>query len=90
MCQFNFPEAYARIQEATGCRTQTELAAYLGIRQSSISDAKRRGSIPADWLLILLRRKGFNPDWMISGQGARFLIPCGCAANASADSSQYA
>ena len=46
-----FDEALERIKRATGARTQVDLAAILGIRQSSISDAKRRQSIPADWLL---------------------------------------
>lgn len=37
------------------------LSAYLGIRQSSISDAKRRVVVPAAWLLTLLTREGVNP-----------------------------
>lgn len=41
-----FQEVYDRIRCATNARTQTELAAVLEIRQSSISDAKRRNSIP--------------------------------------------
>ncbi len=45
-----FEAQYGRVFEAAGCRTQAELAAFLGIRQSSISDAKRRKSIPAEWL----------------------------------------
>lgn len=40
-----FQEVYDRIRCATNARTQTELAAVLEIRQSSISDAKRRNSI---------------------------------------------
>ena len=41
--------AYARSCEGCGMKTQTDLSAYLGIRQSSISDsdAKRRMMIPA-------------------------------------------
>ena len=35
-----FQEVYDRIRCATNARTQTELAAVLEIRQSSISDAK--------------------------------------------------
>ena len=43
--------------------------------QSSIADAKRRGSIPSDWLLMLWRKKGTNPDWILWGQGAKGLQP---------------
>lgn len=64
-----------RFFEAAGCRTQTELAKFLGIRQSSIADAKKRKAIPADWLLTLWRKKGINPDWIVTGRGARLLIP---------------
>ncbi|MCL1939914.1 MAG: helix-turn-helix domain containing protein [Desulfovibrionaceae bacterium] len=64
-----------RVFEAAGCRTQIELADFLGIKQSSISDAKRRGSIPADWLVALLRLKRVNPEWIMTGQGPRFLQP---------------
>ena len=65
----------ARVFEAAGCRTQMELAAFLGIRQSSISDAKRRGVIPSDWLLTLLRLRGVNPEWVLSGEKVRLLCP---------------
>ena len=49
----NFDEILDRIKKATGARTQVELASLLGIRQSSISDAKRRNSVPADWYMKL-------------------------------------
>ena len=62
-----FEDAVERIKKATGARTQVELAAILEIRQSSISDAKRRKSIPADWLLKLYRSHGLNPDWIMEG-----------------------
>lgn len=61
--------ALERFFEAAECRTQAELADFLGIRQSSISDAKRRGSVPAEWLLVLWRKKRVNPDWILTGQG---------------------
>jgi hypothetical protein len=57
----NFETVVDRIKEATGTRTQVELAQVLGIRQSSISDAKRRDSVPADWFLTLFREFGLNP-----------------------------
>ena len=67
-------ERFARLFEAAGCRTQTELAGVLGIRQSSVSDAKRRRSIPAHWLLKLMRTRGVNPDWILEGTGQRLLV----------------
>lgn len=68
-----FQEVYDRIRSATNARTQTELAAVLEIRQSSISDAKRRNSIPSDWYMKLFEKFGLNPDWLKSGTGPMFL-----------------
>jgi hypothetical protein len=68
-----FDEALERIKRATGARTQVDLAAILGIRQSSISDAKRRQSVPADWLLKLFRSHGLNPDWITGGEPPQVL-----------------
>ncbi len=64
-----------RVFEAADCRTQMELADVLGIRQSSISDAKRRGVIPPEWLIKLLRTRGINPEWILTGKAPRLLQP---------------
>lgn len=70
-----FDEQLERIHCSAGTRTQAQLAAFLGIRQSSISDGKKRQFIPAEWLLRLLRLKGINPDWILTGRGPRLLVP---------------
>lgn len=72
-----FP-ALQRIYDAAECRTQAELAAFLGVSQPSISIAKKRGAIPAEWLLKVLRKKGINPDWILTGQGPVNLLPKEC------------
>lgn len=68
-----FQEVYDRILHVTHARTQTELAAVLEIRQSSISDAKRRNSVPADWYMKLFEKFGLNPDWIKTGTGPMYL-----------------
>lgn len=68
-----FDEVFDRIQRATNRRTQVALAELLDIRQSSISDAKRRNSIPADWFMKLFEKFGLNPDWLKSGTGPMYL-----------------
>ena len=65
----------ARVFAAAECRTQVELADFLGIRQSSISDAKKRQAIPAEWLVKLLRLKSVNPEWILTGLGPKLLGP---------------
>ena len=59
----------------TGTRTQSQLADLLGIRQSSVSDAKRRGIIPIRWLDTLRRLKNVNPDLILDGVGSQYLAP---------------
>lgn len=65
--------ALCRVFEATNCRTQEELASLLGIRQSAISDAKRRGSVPSEWLVCLFRLRNVNPEWILTGCGPKYL-----------------
>ncbi len=70
-----FEAQYKRVFEAAGCTTQMELAAVLEVRQSSISDAKRRKHIPADWFVTLFAKKSISPQWILSGEGAQYLVP---------------
>lgn len=74
LCEW-FEEALNRIKKATGARTQVQLAEVLDVRQSSISDGKRRASIPAEWYLKLYRSHGLNPDWIEHGHEPIYLDP---------------
>ena len=58
---------FQRLFDVAGCRSQVELADFLGVRRAAISDAKRRGIIPADWLHFLQKTKGIRPEWILSG-----------------------
>lgn len=69
----SFDEQMERIKFITGKRTQNELANLLGVKQSSVSDAKRRGKIPSSWLVILMRVKNVHPEWILTGNGPYFL-----------------
>lgn len=68
-----FEAGIERIKQATGARTQVQLAEVLEVRQSSISDAKRRCSIPSDWLLKLQRVTKIHADWYLTGQEPKYL-----------------
>lgn len=70
----DFELAMERIQAITGCRTQTELGNALGIKQSSISDAKRRQVIPDGWLVTLFRCYGANPSWILGEAEYPYLV----------------
>ncbi|OQY50064.1 MAG: transcriptional regulator [Desulfobacteraceae bacterium 4572_87] len=65
-----FESFFERVTAATGIRSQTELAAVLGINRSAVTQAKKKGTIPANWVLGLSRKFGLNPDWLERGAGA--------------------
>lgn len=75
-----FTEIMDRIKSVTNTRTQVELAELLGVRQSSISDAKRRCSVPAEWVLKLYYEKRINPEWVMTGNGGKFIHETGASA----------
>ncbi len=68
----DFSAVYDRIKFATNARTQVELASVLEIRQSSISDAKRRRSIPSEWYIKLHDKFGLSLNWLRKGEGSMF------------------
>ena len=69
----SFDEQMERLFHSTKARTQAELAAVLGITQPSLSDAKKRKAIPADWLVTLMQTMRVNPEWIITGMGEAYL-----------------
>ena len=68
-----YEETMARIKTVSRTQTQTELAKLLEVSQSSVAEAKRRQSIPADWYLKLFEKLGVNPDWLKKGNGPVYL-----------------
>ena len=64
-----FDAFFARVSAATQIRSQTELADVLGINRSAITQAKKKGTIPANWILGLSRKFGLNPEWLERGTG---------------------
>lgn len=68
-----FDAAMDRIKAVTGARTQVQLADVLEVRQSSISDAKRRASIPAGWVLKIQLTHNVSALWLIHGEGPQYL-----------------
>jgi hypothetical protein len=63
-----FEAVPGRIQQMTNSKTEIESADPHEIRQTSISDAKRWGSIPPDWVLKLFEEHTVNPNWIKDSQ----------------------
>ena len=66
----SFDIIYKRILATINCSTQVELAERLEISQSSISDAKRRESVPSDWLMKLHDKFKLSIDYLRFGTGS--------------------
>ena len=64
-----FDGQFSRIQLVIKATTLSEFAGFFGIHPSAIGAARRRGKIPSDWLVILMRAKGVLPDWVLTGRG---------------------
>ena len=73
MTSTKFEAFLQRVFEATGIRSQTEMAAALNINRSAITQARKKDAIPEKWLLQLFRSFGLNPDWVETGSGQTFL-----------------
>lgn len=66
------PMVLERLKEATGARTDRELAAFLNVSAASISNARKNGRVPPDWLIDAGLRTGRSIDWLVRGvAGAR-------------------
>ena len=65
-----FSVIYERIKLATDRKTQAAVADALGIKQSSISDAKNRRTVPDSWVVTLFERYNVSVSWLLYGAGA--------------------
>ena len=63
----NFDDFFFRACEASGAKTQMELASILGINRSAITQAKNRNAVPEKWLLSISRKFAVSPDWLEHG-----------------------
>ena len=60
----DFDAVYARLLFISGKRTQAELAELLNLKQGSISEAKKRGTIPLAWCVRISDIFNVRMDWL--------------------------
>ncbi len=68
-----FKEKLKRIYDCTGSKTQKELAAALGVQQSTISSLQKKQSIPDSWLITLLKKYSVNIEWIENAVEPKYL-----------------
>ena len=64
-----FDAILGRMKAATKTTSDTALAKILNLRQSSISGAKERQSIPPAWAVQIAQDYGVSLDWLMFGKG---------------------
>jgi phage repressor protein C with HTH and peptisase S24 domain len=75
MTRHRFDTFFERVAQSTGLQTLSDLADLLGVNRSAVTQARKKDSIPATWLLHLYRQKGLNPDWLEGGPGPDIVGP---------------
>ncbi len=66
---------FERVSKATGISNLSELAKALKVNRSAVTQARKKDSVPAKWILQLYKQYKLNPDWLESGSGPPSLIP---------------
>ena len=66
----SYAETIDRIMLATKSKTETDLARALEVKPQSVSQAKKKGSIPAQWFVCIALKYGVSLDWLVSGREA--------------------
>jgi len=64
-----FDAQLGRIHLITSTSTAEELASFLDIHPSEIAKARRRGKIPAEWLVVMMMSESILPEWILTGRG---------------------
>ena len=78
----DFEMQWRRLLEAAGCASEAGLAKLLNTKSTAVSRVRRDKAIPPEWLLGLLRLRGTNPDWILTGLGPELLGPASGPASA--------
>jgi phage repressor protein C with HTH and peptisase S24 domain len=68
MTSQQFGQFMRRLTQATPLRSQSELAAALGLNRSAVSRAKSRDMVPERWIVRLSELFDLDPDWLREGQ----------------------
>jgi PAS domain S-box-containing protein len=61
------PMVIERLRQATGVRTDRELAAFLNVSAAAVSNARKNGRVPPDWIIDTGLRTGRSMDWLVRG-----------------------
>lgn len=64
-----FEAQFERLKKVSGVDTDTAFASFLGLRQGSISGAKKKRQVPHAWFFQIAEKTGASADWLFWGRG---------------------
>ena len=67
----NVDGIFERIKEVLGAKNDTEVASALGIKQQSVTSARKRGKIPDGWITKIATDRSVSADWLLFGEGEK-------------------
>ena len=65
----NFEHCWKRVREFTDLKKQTQLADFLEISSSNISEAKIKDRFPLVWAFKIAQAYDISTDWILTGEG---------------------
>lgn len=69
-----FDRSFDRVKKITGWKTQNDLADWLGIKQSSVSGAKKNNRFLLEWAYKIAKFYNSNTDWIMDGDEKDFSV----------------
>ena len=73
MGRLDFNSFWERLSVVGIVASHKRLASILEIDNSAISKAKKRNSVPSNWIIKLEKKLKLNPEWIENGTGEPFL-----------------
>ncbi len=69
----NHTDVIERMKRAGGLKNDSRLARALGVTPQALSNYKKRGKVPSDLILKFAGMNGLSVDWLLTGEGHRYL-----------------
>ena len=66
-----YTDTIDRLLAATKSKSDAKLAAALGIKPQSVSQAKKKNLVPAQWFVQISKKFGVSVDWLLAGLEGR-------------------
>lgn len=70
---FDINQVIQRMQIATGCENDSQLARFLGTGNSTVIGWKTRNKVPADQCVQISLKTGYSLNWLIFGKGEKLI-----------------